>query len=58
VICHIHKFREKMDAGRFCLGAGITFFDPSVTEGLADSVDFFGSTWSTIRPQWNPCRPI
>jgi 2-keto-3-deoxy-L-rhamnonate aldolase RhmA len=41
VICNIHKFREKMNAGVFCLGAGITFFDPSVTEALADSVDFF-----------------
>jgi 2-keto-3-deoxy-L-rhamnonate aldolase RhmA len=41
MICNIHKFREKMDAGQFCLGAGITFYDPSVTEALCDSVDFF-----------------
>ena len=38
---NIHQFREKMDAGQFCLGAGITFSDPSVTEALCGSVDFF-----------------
>lgn len=30
-----------MDAGQLCLGAGITFSDPTVTEALSDSVDFF-----------------
>ncbi|MBM4074778.1 MAG: hypothetical protein FJ267_03955 [Planctomycetes bacterium] len=41
MICNIHKFREKMNAGKFCLGPGITFKDPAVTEALCDSVDFF-----------------
>lgn len=41
MIRNIHKFREKMNAGIFCLGAGITFSDPAVTEALCDSVDFF-----------------
>jgi 2-keto-3-deoxy-L-rhamnonate aldolase RhmA len=41
MICNIEKFREKLAAGVFCLGAGITFSDPTVTEALADSVDFF-----------------
>ena len=36
----IRRFREKLDAGRFCLGAGISLTDPAVTEALADSVDF------------------
>lgn len=40
MISNIHKFREKLSAGRFCLGAGITLYDPSVTEALADSVDY------------------
>ncbi len=40
MISHIHKFREKLDAGQFCLGAGITFTDPAVVEALCDSVDF------------------
>lgn len=40
MICNIHKFREKLASGRFCLGAGITFYDPAVVEALADSVDF------------------
>ncbi len=38
---HIHKFRSKMDSGRVCIGTGITFSDPAVTEALADSADFF-----------------
>ncbi|MGE3317643.1 MAG: HpcH/HpaI aldolase/citrate lyase family protein [Planctomycetaceae bacterium] len=41
MISHIHKFREKLAAGRFCLGTGITFADPSVVEALSPSVDFF-----------------
>jgi len=40
VICNIHKFRDKLAAGNFCLGAGITFQDPAVTEALCPSVDF------------------
>jgi 2-keto-3-deoxy-L-rhamnonate aldolase RhmA len=37
----INVFREKMRAGRVCMGPGITFSDPLVTHALADSVDFF-----------------
>ncbi len=33
-------FRERMNAGRLCLGPGITFADPAVTESLGPSVDF------------------
>ena len=40
MICNIHKFRDKLAAGNFCLGAGITFQDPAVTEALCPSVDF------------------
>lgn len=40
MICNIHKFREKLAAGELCLGPGVTFFDPSVTEGIAPSSDF------------------
>ena len=36
----MRRFREKLDAGHFCLGAGISFTDPAVTEALCDSVDF------------------
>jgi 4-hydroxy-2-oxoheptanedioate aldolase len=36
----LQRFREKINAGRFCLGAGIRLSDPAVTEALADSVDF------------------
>jgi 2-keto-3-deoxy-L-rhamnonate aldolase RhmA len=34
------KFREKMNAGRLCIGVGITFYDPTVTDALCDLVDF------------------
>ncbi len=37
----IRKFRESLQAGHICLGAGITLSDPLITEALADSVDFF-----------------
>jgi 2-dehydro-3-deoxyglucarate aldolase/4-hydroxy-2-oxoheptanedioate aldolase len=37
---HIAKFRAKLNAGTFCLGTGVTFADPAVTEALCDSVDF------------------
>ena len=37
----VAKFRAKLDAGQVCLGAGITFDDPLVTDALGDSVDFF-----------------
>jgi 2-keto-3-deoxy-L-rhamnonate aldolase RhmA len=40
MISHIHKFREKLAAGTLCLGTGVTFSDPAVSEALADSVDF------------------
>jgi 2-keto-3-deoxy-L-rhamnonate aldolase RhmA len=36
----IHTFRQKLAAGHFCIGAGITFSDPLVTEALCGSVDF------------------
>ena len=40
MISHIGKFREKLRSGRLCLGSGITFCDPAVTEAIAGSVDF------------------
>jgi 2-keto-3-deoxy-L-rhamnonate aldolase RhmA len=40
MLATIQQFREKLDAGRFCLGAGISLADPTVTEALCDSVDF------------------
>src|SRR5205823_2432532 len=40
MICNIHKFRDKLKTGRLCLGAGVSFTDPAVTEALCDSVDF------------------
>lgn len=36
----IAEFRSKLDAGRLCLGAGITLSDPSIVEALAPVVDF------------------
>ncbi len=36
----INAFREKMRRGQACLGAGITFADPAVSEALGPSVDF------------------
>ena len=36
----IDSFRRKLRAGQTCVGAGITFSDPLITEALADSVDF------------------
>jgi 2-keto-3-deoxy-L-rhamnonate aldolase RhmA len=33
-------FREKINAGRLCVGVGITFSDPTVTDSLSDLVDF------------------
>jgi 2-dehydro-3-deoxyglucarate aldolase/4-hydroxy-2-oxoheptanedioate aldolase len=41
MISNIHKFREKLAAGKFCLGVGITLADPAVVEALSPSVDFF-----------------
>lgn len=41
MISHMHKFREKLDKGQFCLGAGISLSDPAVSEALGPSVDFF-----------------
>jgi 2-dehydro-3-deoxyglucarate aldolase/4-hydroxy-2-oxoheptanedioate aldolase len=40
MICNIHKFRDKLKAGRLCLGPGISSIDPAVTEAFCDSVDF------------------
>ncbi len=37
----VEVFRRKMDAGRTCLGASITFSDPLVTDAIGNSVDFF-----------------
>jgi 4-hydroxy-2-oxoheptanedioate aldolase len=36
----INKFRADLQAGRTCLGVGISFSDPLVSEALCDSVDF------------------
>ncbi|MGD2156606.1 MAG: aldolase/citrate lyase family protein [Anaerolineales bacterium] len=36
----IIKFREALKGGRICVGAGITFSDPLVTDTLGSSVDF------------------
>src|SRR5690349_1445502 len=36
----IRKFREKMNSGGICLGAGISLTDPSIVEALAPAVDF------------------
>ena len=38
--CNTNKFREKMDSGQLCLGPGITFADPSVSESIAPTADF------------------
>jgi len=38
--CNTKRFREKMDAGQLCLGPGITFADPAVTEAIAPTTDF------------------
>jgi 2-keto-3-deoxy-L-rhamnonate aldolase RhmA len=34
------RFRAKLAGGQFCLGIGITFSDPAVTEAIGPSVDF------------------
>ena len=36
----IRRFRARLAAGEFLLGAGISFYDPAVTEALGPSVDF------------------
>lgn len=38
---NINQLREKLRRGETALGAGITLTDPTVTEALAPSVDFF-----------------
>lgn len=38
--CNTQSFREKMDSGQLCLGPGITFADPAVTESIAPTSDF------------------
>jgi 2-keto-3-deoxy-L-rhamnonate aldolase RhmA len=37
---HINNMRAKLRTGEIALGAGITLFDPTVTEALTHSVDF------------------
>ena len=37
---NMQRFRNKLAAGQLCLGPGISFSDPAVTEALCDSVDF------------------
>jgi len=37
----IKKFRSDLKAGQICIGAGITFCDPLITDALGSSVDFF-----------------
>jgi 2-keto-3-deoxy-L-rhamnonate aldolase RhmA len=34
------KFKEKLRGGQFCLGTGISFTDPTVTEALCSLLDF------------------
>ena len=41
MIGHIETLRRKLELGQLCLGSAITFTDPSVTETLCHSVDFF-----------------
>jgi len=36
----VMKFREKLQQGQVCFGAGVGFSDPLVAEALADSCDF------------------
>jgi 2-keto-3-deoxy-L-rhamnonate aldolase RhmA len=36
----IQAFRDKLNSGRPCLGTGITFSDPAVSEAIGPSVDF------------------
>ena len=36
----IDRFRQDLQAGRVCFGAGISLTDPLVTDALGDSVDF------------------
>lgn len=38
--CNTSRFREKLASGRLCLGPGITFADPAVTEAIAPLTDF------------------
>jgi 2-dehydro-3-deoxyglucarate aldolase len=40
MISAIHAFRAQLVSGKLCLGASITFSDPTVTEALCDSSDF------------------
>lgn len=37
---NIVNFRRKMDSGQFCVGPGISFSDPAVSEALVASADF------------------
>ena len=40
MISHIESLRKKLQDGQLCLGTGVTFTDPTVTESLASRVDF------------------
>lgn len=40
MISNIQNFRDKLAAGKTCLGSGITFSDIAVSEALACTVDF------------------
>lgn len=40
MICNIHKLREKLKAGKVCLGSAVSFTDPAAVEALCGSVDF------------------
>jgi 2-keto-3-deoxy-L-rhamnonate aldolase RhmA len=37
----VKRFRQSLDEGQVCLGAGITLTDSSIVEALAPAVDFF-----------------
>jgi 2-keto-3-deoxy-L-rhamnonate aldolase RhmA len=37
----INKFRSNLKAGQVCLGVGMTYSDPLITDTLGSSVDFF-----------------
>ncbi len=40
ISAHIDRMRDKLRAGQVVLGAGISLTDPTVTEAIANSVDF------------------
>ncbi len=42
----INHFREQLKAGRICLGPGVTFSDPAVSDALGDWSISSGLTWN------------